>query len=200
MKMINMWANSFIASVIVSMMVSWTFSQTPTDLTLLAPPKITYFCEVSGGYLAGNEIRGMFHVKNGLSFGPHVDAAFGLGLESYYAGRYIPLFLEGRYTVLNRKTSPFLAVSGGYLQGVGQKNQYYYQADSRLSNGFSAGAKIGIKHQFSKSISMLTSLGYRYSYTENPEWMYYILPYPNQPAEISYHMNRFELAIGFIFH
>lgn len=190
----------FFASIIFSVFSSSTYAQTPSESTLLAPPKVKYFCEVNGGYLAGNEIRSMFHVKNGLSFGSHFDAAFGVGLESYYSGRYVPLFLEGRYTVFNRKTSPFIAVSGGYLQGVGQQNQYYYQADSRLSSGFSTGAKVGIKHQFSKSISLVTSMGYRYSYTENAEMMYYILPYPNQQAEISYNMNRFELAIGFIFH
>jgi hypothetical protein len=190
----------FFAGAIFSMICFGSNAQTPTDVTLLSPPKMKYFCEVNGGYLAGNEIRSMFHVKNGFSFGNHFDAAIGVGLESYYSGRFVPLFLEGRYTVLNRKTSPFVAISGGYLQGVGQQNQYYYQTNSRLSKGFSTGAKVGIKHQFSKSISMITSFGYRYSYTENPELMYYILPYPNQEAEISYNMNRFELAIGFIFH
>lgn len=167
----------------------------------LKPKRISYYCEVDGGYLAGAELRGMFHVKNGLSFGEHFSASLGTGLETYVPSRFVPVFLEARYNVLNRKTSPFVSVSGGYLQGVGQPQvyMYYFPApgnEQRLANGYTFGGKVGVQHSFTPSLSIVSSVGWRYAYARQEAYISY---FPYEPTEMSYKMNRFELAVGLIF-
>lgn len=157
--------------------------------------KIQYFCELNGGYLAGAELRGFIHVKNGISIGQHINLAMGIGLETHVPGKYIPLFLESKYILMKRKTSPFIAVSGGYLQGV-QRNQYGYYSDLKMKGGLTTGARIGIQHFFAGNVGIHTSFGYRYSYAENEGNIYYL---PYEPLQMSYNMNRFELNVGLIF-
>lgn len=163
--------------------------------------RISYYCEVDGGYLAGAELRGMFHVKNGLSLGKHFFASLGAGLETYVPGRFVPVSLETRYKILDRKTSPFVSVSGGYLQGVGQPQTYIYYVQApasgqKLANGYTFGGKVGFQHSFTPSLSIVSSVGWRYAYARQEGYMYYL---PYEPTEISYKMNRFELAVGLIF-
>lgn len=166
-----------------------------------APKRAGYYCEVDGGYLAGAELRGMFHVRNGLRFGKHFYASLGTGLETYVPGRFIPVCLEARYKVLDRKTSPFVSVSGGYLQGIGQPQIYYIQAPAgqRLSNGYTFGGKVGFQHAFAPGLTIVSSVGWRYAYASvKQEPDIYYLPYG--PTEMYYKMNRFELAVGLIFN
>lgn len=170
------------------------------EMTPPNPKRVSYYCEVGGGYMAGEELRGMFHVKNGLSFGKHLYASLGTGLETYVPGRFVPVFLEARYTILDRKTSPFVSVSGGYLQGVGrpQTNTYYVPYGQKMGNGYTFGCKVGFQHAFTPGLSIISAVGWRYAYAiGRQEPNIYYLPYG--PTEMSYKMNRFELSVGLIF-
>ncbi len=167
----------------------------------LKPKRVSYYCEVDGGYMAGAELRAMFHVKNGLSFGKHFYASLGTGLETYVPSRFVPVFLEARYKVLDRKTSPFVSVSGGYLQGIGRPQNYMYYvpapaSEQKMASGYTFGGKVGIQHAFTPSLSIVSSVGWRYAYARQDAYISY---YPYEPTEMSYKMNRFELAIGLIF-
>lgn len=187
--------NAFKIAVLLLICSKTVLSQQEVVITPLK--KIQYFCELNGGYLAGAELRGLMHVKNGITIGRHFAISLGVGLETHVPGRYIPLFFESKYILMKRKTSPFISVSGGYLQGI-QRNQFGYYGDTKMKGGLTTGARIGIQHFFSGNVGIQTSFGYRYSYAESEGSMYYIhLPY--EPMEMSYNMNRFELNVGLIF-
>jgi hypothetical protein len=163
-------------------------------------PKFRYFCELNAGFLAGETVSGIFQLKNGVSFGKFWDASLVTGLEKHRPGLFIPIGFESRFSWNESKTSPFLSLSANYLQKVGGQNYYYpYNTDVQRTMGFSAGAKIGVRHNFSKSVAMITGLGYRYTFVEqrgvsNNCWQ--CLPYE---TDLLHHLNRFELTFGLIF-
>lgn len=187
-------------SALVLALLAFTPKASAQTEALPKPKFVQYYCEVNGGYMAGAELRGMFHVKNGLSFGKYIYASLGTGLETYVPSRFVPIFLDVRYKILDRKTSPFVSVSGGYLQGVGQPQPIYYIQNSnsglRLSTGYTAGAKLGIVHAFTPGVSIISSVGWRYAYAVQDAYVSY---FPYEPTEMSYKMNRFELSVGLIF-
>ncbi len=156
-------------------------------------PKLSYVGQLSAGVLGGDETSRVLHVKNGISFTNHFYATIGLGIERYYSAQYMPIFFDFRYNVLNRKTTPFVSVSSGYLQPL-VSNSYY----SNNKGGFTGGAKIGVSHFFSEHVGLETSLGYRYSKVERQD-IYYAWDLIYNPYTTEYNMNRFELSVGLIF-
>lgn len=155
--------------------------------------EIKYIGQISAGVLGGSEFTRVFHVRNGISFANHFAATVGLGVESYYFAQYMPIYLDFRYTILKRRTSPFVSISSGYLQPLAT-NAY----NGASKGGFTGGAKVGLSHFFSEHVGLETSLGYRYSRIERKDifytWDMIYLPYTTE-----YNMNRFELSVGLIF-
>jgi hypothetical protein len=163
-------------------------------------PKFRYFCELNTGFLAGELVSGIFQLKNGVSFGKFWSASLVTGLEGHRPGTFIPIGLEGRFSWNDSKTSPFLSLSANYLQRVGSPNYYsYYYSENHRTMGFSLGAKIGIRHNISNSVAVVSGIGYRFAFVEergvnNVCWN--CLPYE---TNLLHYMNRFELTFGLIF-
>lgn len=161
--------------------------------------KPSYFCELNTGFLAGETISGWMHVKNGFTLGKFWNASFVTGIEGHRTGIYIPIGFEGRFAFNDKKTSPFVSMSATYLQNTGARNYGYYYMNVDRTLGFSGGAKLGIRHFFSKSVGIITSVGYRYTFVEErgvSNYCWECLPYE---TDLMHHMNRFELTFGFIF-
>lgn len=63
------------------------------------------------------EDRAKFNFINGYRFNPHFMTGIGVGVRAYTGlgstELFVPLFLHLRYTVLDRKVSPYLAVDCG---------------------------------------------------------------------------------------
>ena len=161
--------------------------------------KPAYFCELNTGFLAGETVSGWMHVKNGFTLGKFWNVSFVTGIEGHRPGIFIPLGFEGRFAFNHKKTSPFVSMSSTYLQNTGTRNYGYYYTQVDRTLGFSGGAKLGVQHFFSKSVGIVTSVGYRYTFMEqngmgNICWE--CLPYE---TDLLHHMNRFELTFGFIF-
>lgn len=161
--------------------------------------KPAYFCELNTGFLAGETVSPWLQVKNGFSLGKFWNVSFVTGIESHRPGIFIPLGFEGRFSFNNKKTAPFVSLSANYLQSTGARINDYYLTEVDKTFGFTGGAKIGIRHFFSKSVGIITGVGYRYTFVEqrgvqNNCWQ--CLPYQ---TDLMHHMNRFELTFGFIF-
>ncbi len=157
--------------------------------------KMAFVGQVSAGVLGGDQTSRVFHVKNGVAFANHFFATLGLGVENYYDVHYLPIFIDFRYNILNRKTTPFVSLSSGYLQPLGRN--YNSHIDK---GGYTGGVKIGVSHFFSEHIGFETSVGYRYSWLEREDNNYYYAWDPLfVPYTTEYNMNRFELSVGLIF-
>lgn len=161
--------------------------------------KPSFFCELNTGFLAGETVSPWFHVKNGFSLGNFWNVSFLTGLESHRPGIFIPLGFEGRFVFNNKSTSPFISINASYLQNTGVRNYGYYFMQVDRTLGFSSGTKLGIRHFFSKSLGIITGLGYRYTFVKErgvSSNCWGCLPYE---TDLLHHMNRFELTFGFIF-
>jgi hypothetical protein len=144
---------------------------------------------ITGGVLTGERTSLSFQFANGYRFGKRFEAGLGLGFESYYGDRYVPLFLETRYNFTKGNTVPFVGAMGGYLAGL---NQYY--ASSR---GATVGANIGMTHYFTKHFGVTTVLGFRYTQTE--ERPQYYMMWPGEMPLVIEEMGRIELRVGIAF-
>lgn len=164
-----------------------------------------YFCELNSGMLTMGDFRGFTHIKNGVSLHPKVDVSLGLGVEGHSTGRYLPIFLEGRYNFLTSKTRPFVSLNAGYLQVIEDWTYGNWNTKNNKHIGFSTGARFGVQQQISGNVSFVTSVGYRFSRVQYEQRNDIWWPGPNLPVEpmdpttIIHHMNRFELSIGFLF-
>jgi hypothetical protein len=136
------------------------FSQTPPT------PKIGYYSRASAGVLTGDHSSMSVQVANGISL-RHVDVGLGLGLEMHDQTGYTPIFIESRYNFGNGSTQPFAGICGGYLATL-NNNMY----NDPYRGGYTMGAQIGMTHYFSKHFGISTTLGYRFSFTNNtyPHW------------------------------
>lgn len=167
-----------------------------------APSKFKpkYFCELNSGMLAIGDYRAFAHIKNGVSLHPNIDVSFGLGVEGHTTGRYMPLFLEGRYNILTGKTRPFVSLHAGYLQIVEDWSYGNWGSENSNHKGFTCGARFGVQQQISPSISFMSSVGYRFSATQYERSGYgWWIDLPVEPITMLHNMNRFELSIGLIF-
>lgn len=132
-------------------------------------------------------------ITNGVLINNRFSAALGVGMEGNQNGRQLPIFLEGKYILFNKKdNTPFISVMSGYLQPL-ERN--YWQ---NIDGGFTAGVQIGYQNFFSENVGIATSIGYRYWSQQGTQGYYYdIIAYPEP---IYYYIsNRFELRLSLIF-
>jgi hypothetical protein len=124
---------------------------------------------------------------------------FGLGIGmDIFEKIHVPVFLDGRYMLLNRDISPVIIIKGGYSLPVGREstnnfyyNEYYSKGGPMLGTG--AGLVFRINNHNLVSISLL----YRYQQLITTEvqrngdrtWKF----------DHSVKYNRMELKFGFYF-
>ena len=143
-----------------------------------------FYNRTSLGVLGGDFFSPSLHIVNGYSFNSHWEAGFGLGLETFTWSGYVPLFLEGRYTVLDGRTSPYASVMAGYEMPT---TQWSYN-----KGGFTTGLQVGMTHYFSDHVGIVTSIGYRFAYLKEVNWWW-------EEWETIRLANRYEMRFGFVF-
>ena len=159
-----------------------------------------YFCELNSGMMVSDDFRGYTHVKNGVALSPSFDFSLGLGVEGHNTGRYLPMFLEGRYNILKGKTRPFVSLNAGYLQVIEDWTYANWASSNNRHIGFSGGWRFGVQQNISSNSFFVTSVGYRFTRTQYERhtsggWT----NLPVEPVTVIHNMHRFELSIGLIF-
>jgi hypothetical protein len=174
--------------------------------TVEITPKVrpAYFCEIATGMMTVGDFKGFAHVKNGFSLSRQFDLSFGLGVEGHTTGRYLPIFLEGRYNFFKGKTRPFVAINAGYLQVIEDWTYNNWSTENKKHLGFTGTGKIGVQHQFVSGLSIVSSVGYRFTRVQYEQRNDVWLPWPEVPVESNattmiHQMHRFELSVGLIF-
>ncbi|MBI3134173.1 MAG: DUF2715 domain-containing protein [Bacteroidetes bacterium] len=143
-----------------------------------------FYNKTSFGIMGGDQLGASLRVVNGYTFNPHWDLGLGVGLESFLWDPYIPIFAEGRYSIFQGSTRPFVSAHAGYELPL--RNMEFNKG------GLTAGIDVGITHYFSNHVGISTSAGYRYAYLrENNSWW-------DDFVTIS-QINRFEIRLGFVF-
>lgn len=160
----------------------------------------SYFCELSSGMMVSDDFRGFTHVKNGVALSPSFDFSLGLGIEGHNTGRYLPMFLEGRFNILKGKTRPFVSLNAGYMQVIEDWTHSGWASPNNRHIGFSGGWRLGVQQNISANSFFVTSVGYRFTRTQYERhtsggWT----NLPIEPVTLIHNMHRFELSIGLIF-
>ena len=114
-----------------------------------------FYNRVNLGILGGSDVSASFHVVNGYRINQHWSAGFGLGAENFRWNSYVPLFLEGNYSLLSSGSTPFVNVMAGYLlpfRDIGSEK-----------GGFTCGGNLGFDFFISDHFGITTSVGYRFA-------------------------------------
>lgn len=150
---------------------------------------INYTSRFSAGFLGGDAFSTSFLTHHGINIGRHFETTVGLGLEKYYDRRYAPILLDFQYNILNRKTTPYIRVLGGYLLDIERNGQ-----SLRDTPGYTLGGGIGLKTRINDHLSIFTEVGFRHSTVERMEYYYWdwFGPVPT----IVTNANRLELRVG----
>jgi hypothetical protein len=121
---------------------------------------------------------------------------FGTGVE-FISEPYVPVFLEYKRLIFNRKTAPFLFIRGGSL--IHAKNDdtgsltYQYDPINKYKNGVSLSVGTGISWCYEYSETYL-SFAYRYATTS-----YVQSVRGDAPVTFKNYYNRLEIKFGFKF-
>jgi len=136
------------------------------------------------GVMGGDQLSPSLQTVNGFAFKDHWELGLGMGIEQFYWNRYIPVFLEGRYSFLKKLTTPFVSINAGYELPVANFNS--------SKGGFTAGIQVGVTHYFSNHVGISLSTGYRFASLKvvNTWW---------DDFETIQQINRFEVRLGFVF-
>lgn len=130
---------------------------------------------------------------NGFYFLNHFYAGVGVGIEFFDYGS-TPLFADFRYFINNKRTSPFVAVQGGYAFPVVFENYY-----EERYGGINLAGEFGIRHSISENFAFTTSVGFRYQehISKSLYWYWGDSAYYNSVTTRIY--NRVYFKLGFIF-
>lgn len=143
-----------------------------------------FYNRTSVGVLGGDNLGASMRIVNGYSFNRHWETGFGVGIEQLNWNPYVPLFVEGKYSILKGNTRPFISVHSGYLMPL--RNFEFNKG------GLTTGAELGITHYFSNHLGISTSLGYRFCYLKQQNMWWDDFMTTTQ-------MNRFEIRLGLVF-
>lgn len=143
-----------------------------------------FYNRTSLGVLGGSEIGISLRTVNGYSFNRHWEVGLGLGLDRFLWTPYIPIFVEGRYSLFTGATRPFVSAHAGYELPL--RNLEFNKG------GLTTGIDLGVTHYFSNHLGISTSAGYRFAILkENSQWW-------DDFATIS-QISRFEIRLGLVF-
>jgi hypothetical protein len=121
----------------------------------------------------------------------------GIGTGAEFLGKtFVPLFLEYKYTIRDKRVSPFLFARGGALIHVGpdeeSDNTYYY-----YNKEYKGGATLTLGTGLSwatEGLETYLSFAYRYAQTS-----YIQTDYNHQDITYENNYNRLEVKFGFRF-
>lgn len=165
----------------------WSFSNEEIARIEKFKPKVSgkgFFTRAELGVMGGSEIAPSLQVVNGYSINSHWDAGLGIGVERIWWDGYIPIYLNGRYNLLDNYITPFVDGMAGYNMPM---------RDWEFNKGGpTAGLRIGVTRYFANRCAFSTSLGYRYVYLKrvNTWW---------DDFDTFTHIHRYDLRIAFTF-
>jgi hypothetical protein len=152
---------------------------------LLGSQDTEYEAPFSFNFLGGYTIK----TKNIISIGSGVE---------FFGKPYIPLFLEYKYLILEKRVTPFIYMRGGGVMHLGGSDSETYDiynqyAPYNYKGGLSLGIGTGISWARDEYESYL-SFGYRYAHTS-----YEKKEYTQTSSTYESVMNRLEIKFGFRF-
>jgi hypothetical protein len=159
---------------------------------------------LEAGFLIGAQITQYpapfsFNFMGSYTLNTKSIISLGSGVE-FIGSSYTPLFLEYKYLLKDKKTSPFLFARGGRLFHLGsdEENPYdYNEYDKRdFKGGLSWAVGTGISWA-KEDIEPYLSFAYRYALTSYVQKTYYNGSYYDYTYEDTF--NRLELKFGFRF-
>ena len=170
------------------------------------------------GFLIGNQDNTnkspfIFHTSANYSFTPLLSAGVGTGVE-LYRETYVPVTANVMYKLNNRRTSPYISLSGGYQIPVDGTRMtttelysplmsdymysssyypypYYQNSELKAKGGFLLHPAMGFFYQLNEGLGMGVSVGYRFqvlNYTGDNDYR----------LDVTY--NRLSVKLGFIFN
>jgi len=151
--------------------------------------KSGYYGNISAGILGGSQISGNLLFVNGYRINEHWAAGLGLGVEEFYGRWYMPLFIEGKYNLLKKGSTPFVSLGFGY--------DLPFEYTDRNKGGFFGQGFLGFQHEIGQHFGIITGIGFRYGKLEVENWNWW--GEISNPTKTIYEINRFDLRFGFIF-
>jgi opacity protein-like surface antigen len=170
----------------------WVFKKEEVeDIQSFRPvtSKEGYYGTISAGILGGSSVSGNLSFVNGYRINEHWSAGIGIGAEVFYDRLYMPLFVEGRYNLIKKGTTPFVSLGFGY--------DFPFEFTDRNRGGFFGQGFLGFQHELGAHFGIMTGIGYRYGQLEVEDWSWW-----NGESSLKktiYEINRFDLRFGFIF-
>jgi hypothetical protein len=138
-----------------------------------------------------------FSFLGGYTFATLNTISAGSGVE-FYGKPYVPLFIEYRYLIKEKKTTPFIYLRGGGVIHVGGSDSETYDIYNQFEpynykGGLSFGMGTGVSWA-KEDYETYLSFGYRYIHTSYQQKEY------NQTSSTYENiMNRLEIKFGFRF-
>ncbi|MDX1348931.1 MAG: hypothetical protein R3279_01725 [Putridiphycobacter sp.] len=170
----------------------WVFKNTEVLEVKSFKPLVSntgYYGTLSFGALGGSDLSGNISIVNGYKFNKHWGLALGLGYEGFYGRQYMPAFIEGKFNILDKGSTPFLTAGFGY--------DVPFSITDNNKGGFFGQALLGFQHQLGEHFGIVTGIGFRYGQLQVENWGWWG-PIDGS-AKTIYEINRFDLRFGFIF-
>jgi len=180
----------------------WVFQSSDIDsIKKETQPEIKKFETKSKGYVNNTDFgiminrNGYFDVPinflmvNAYKFPFNTTLGIGTGIESF-VDPVIPLFLDAKYYVFDKKVSPFIILQTGYSFPFNKDTEEYQSKGGYLFN-----AGCGVRVFISKSSAWLFSLSYMYQElqtTKNYSWQ-------SGTVITDYFINSLNIRVGFYF-
>jgi hypothetical protein len=156
---------------------------------------------LESGFLMGspeNELPMPFSFNCLINYTLKTSNIFGIGSGvEFIQAPYLPLFLEYKRMIINRKTAPFFFLRGGSLlhakrdDGNNTYSQYYHVQNYKNGVMLTIGTGISWSNNYSETY---LSFAYRYATTS-----YVQHDYGQAESTINNYYNRLEIKFGFKF-
>jgi hypothetical protein len=128
----------------------------------------------------------LFQTIQGMRFGKWFTG-IGAGLE-YYFVRTVPVFVDVRRTLLNRRYSPFAyADAGMHFPWARDKDQPVWGGKSKYNNGLWYDVGVGYRFALGKETALLLSAGYSHLAMKETR---------SSNSHILWKFNRLSLKVG----
>ena len=148
------------------------------------------------GILSGSsEDKLQLQTINGISY-RSMFAGIGVGMDYYFA-RSVPVFMDLRKMLSNRKTTPFIYLDGGY-SFLWQKEKELWEVDTK--GGIYYGAGLGYQIQLVGKTKLELDCGYSYKrFSKEKDNMPWSSFWPHTFDTYTYSLKRISIKAGLSF-
>ena len=185
------------------------WAQTNTDSVMVEPKCKIFSHQFEAGWMNYTDIENSLIADLSASYvisyivNPRLEVGIGSGYERYMNFNAVPLFLQVKGVLVDRKSSPYAYFRGGKSYMVERFGNY-----SDVDGGDNYSAGLGYQWKFEHA-SLSLSLGYKTQLlkTINDQFYYYLsdasssffAPYPDSITKINWKMQRVEFRVGVSF-